>query len=60
MHLCILIITQPMAPATPVKATAGTSLTKAAMGFGLRQPTQQQCAHVSLWVNKHTAAGCLA
>jgi hypothetical protein len=51
---------QPMAPATPVKRTdAGTSLTKAAMCFGLRQP-QQQCARVSIWVSKHTAAGCLA
>jgi hypothetical protein len=49
-----------MANATPVKRTdAGTSFTKAAMCFGLRQP-QQQCARVSIWVNKHTAAGCLA
>jgi hypothetical protein len=29
------------------------------MGFGLRQ-SQQQCARVSIWVQKHTAAGCLA
>jgi hypothetical protein len=51
---------QPMANATPVKRTdAGTSLTKAAMCFGLRQ-SQQQCAHVSIWVKRHTAAGCLA
>ncbi len=60
MLLCILFITQPMAPATPVKATAGASFTKAAMCFGLRRQAQQQCAHVSIWVNKHTAAGCLA
>lgn len=49
-----------MAPATSVKRTnAGTSLTKAVMCFGLRQ-SQQQCAHVSIWASKHTAAGCLA
>jgi hypothetical protein len=30
------------------------------MCFGLRRQVQQQCAHVSIWVNKHTAAGCLA
>jgi hypothetical protein len=49
-----------MVNATPVKRIdAGTSLTKAAMCFGLRQ-SQQQCAHVSIWVQKHTAAGCLA
>jgi hypothetical protein len=49
-----------MATATPVKRSdAGTSLTKAAMGFGLRQSQQQrQC--VTIWVNKHAAAGCLA
>ncbi len=29
------------------------------MGFGLRQ-SQQQCARLSIWVNRHTAAGCLA
>ncbi len=47
-----------MATATPVKRTDdGTSLTKAAMCFGLRQ-SQQQC--VSIWVNKHPVAGCLA
>ncbi|MDQ5980428.1 MAG: hypothetical protein QG602_3405 [Verrucomicrobiota bacterium] len=60
MFLCTVPITQPMATATPVKATAGTSLTKAAMCFGLRRQAQQQCAHVSIWVYKHTAAGCLA
>ena len=49
-----------MAPATPVKGmNAGTSLTKALMCFGLRQ-SQQQCAQVSIWASKHTAAGCLA
>jgi hypothetical protein len=49
-----------MATATPVKRSdAGTSLTKAAMGFGLRSSQQQrQC--VTIWVNKHAAAGCLA
>ena len=47
-----------MANATPVKRTAaGTSLTKAALGFGLRLSQQQS---VSIWVNRHTAAGCLA
>jgi hypothetical protein len=47
-----------MVNTTPVKRTdAGTSLTKAAMCFGLRQ-SQQQC--VSIWVNKHPVAGCLA
>lgn len=47
---------ESMAYATPVKRTdAGTSLTKAAMCFGLRQ--QQQCA--SIWVSKHAPAGCL-
>jgi len=47
-----------MATATPVKRSdAGTSLTKAAMSFGLRQ-SQQQC--VSIWVQKHPVAGCLA
>jgi hypothetical protein len=59
LHLCI-ILPQPMAPATPVKVTAGTSLTKAAMCFGLRLQSQQQCARVSIWVSKHTVAGCLA
>lgn len=59
MHLCILLL-RSMAPATPVKRTAGTSLTKAVMCFGLRLQSQQQCARVSIWVNKHTAAGCLA
>ena len=38
------------------RTTAGTSLTKAVMCFGLRQ-SQQQC--VSIWV-KHPVAGCLA
>jgi hypothetical protein len=48
-----------MANATPVKRTdAGTSLTKAAMCFGLRQSQQQQC--VAIWVQKHPVAGCLA
>jgi len=47
-----------MVNTSPVKRTdAGTSLTKAAMCFGLRQ-SQQQC--VSIWVNKHPVAGCLA
>jgi hypothetical protein len=47
-----------MATATPVKRpAAGTSFTKAAMGFGLRL-SQQQC--VSIWVTKHAPAGCLA
>jgi hypothetical protein len=47
-----------MVNTTPVKRTdAGTSLTKAVMCFGLRQ-SQQQC--VSIWVNKHPVAGCLA
>ena len=47
-----------MVNTTPVKRTdAGTSLAKAAMCFGLRQ-SQQQC--VSIWVNKHPVAGCLA
>ena len=49
-----------MANATPVKATAaGTSLTKAAMGFALRQ-SQQQCVRMAIWSNKHAVAGCLA
>gem|GEM_PF-1366448 len=60
MPLCIVSFIQSMAPATPVKRTAGTSFTKAAMCFGLRHQAQQQCARVSLWVIKHTAAGCLA
>jgi len=50
-----------MATATPVKHTdAGTSFTKAVMGLGLRRQVQQQCARLSIWVNKQTAAGCLA
>jgi hypothetical protein len=48
-----------MANATPVKAlAAGTSLTKAGQGFGLRQ--QQQCVRMAIWSNKHAVAGCLA
>ncbi len=60
MVLCILLL-QSMAPATPVKRTAaGTSLTKAVMCVGQRRQALQQCARVSIWVKKHTAAGCLA
>jgi hypothetical protein len=47
-----------MANATPVKCSKdGASITKTAMGFGLRQ-SQQQC--VAIWVQKHPVAGCLA
>jgi hypothetical protein len=49
-----------MATATPVhRSPAGTSFTKAVMCFGLQQPLQQQC-RASIWVKKHTDAGCLA
>ena len=48
-----------MVNTTPVKRTdAGTSLTKAAMCFGLRQ-SQQQC-RVAIWASKHSVAGPLA
>jgi len=48
-----------MVNATPVQVTAaGASLSKAAMGLGLRQ-SQQQCRQ-SIWVQKHADAGCLA
>jgi len=49
-----------MANATPVhRSPAGASITKASQGMGLRQ-SQQQCAFLAIWLQKHTAAGCLA
>ena len=49
-----------MVNATPVhRNAAGTSLTKASCRRGM-QPMLQQCQCVSLWVQKHTVAGCLA
>ncbi len=60
MLLGIVPQRQPMANATPVKApAAGTSLTKAGLGFGLRQ-SQQQCRRMAIWSKNHSVAGCLA
>jgi hypothetical protein len=59
MRFSTLSLISSMASATHVHRTpAGTSSTKAAMCHGLQRQLQQ-CATV-IWVNKFTAAGCLA